>query len=221
MIEWNWEYSLEILPALIKALRVTVFATFVGMSLALFLGLLLALGRRSRFRILSLPVSGFIEFVRTTPLLVQLYFLFYVLPNYGILLSPFEAGFIGLGVHYSTYLSEVYRAGIEAVPREQWEAATALNFSWKKTWTRIILPQTVPPMLPVFGNYLIAMFKETPLLAAITVIELLETAKTFGDITFQYLEPFTIVGLLFLVLSYSSALIIRRLEGRFVKNPGT
>jgi polar amino acid transport system permease protein len=217
MIEWDWEYSLEILPDLIKALRITVFAALVGMTLAMIFGLLLALGRRSKFKVLSLPIGGFIEFVRTTPLLVQLYFLFYVLPHYGILLSPFEAGFIGLGLHYSTYLSEVYRAGIEAIPRDQWEAAIALNFSWRKTWTRIILPQALPPMLPVFGNYFIAMFKETPLLAAITVIELLETAKTFGDITFKYLEPFTMVGLLFLALSYPSALLIRRLEARFVK----
>jgi polar amino acid transport system permease protein len=214
MIEWDWNFSWVVFPQLLKALRVTIYATIVGMALAMIFGLLLALGRRSKYRILSLPIGGLIEFVRTTPLLVQLYFLFYVLPKYGLVLSPLTAGFIGLGLHYSTYLSEVYRAGIEAIPREQWEAAVALNFSRSKTWIKIILPQAIPPMLPVFGNYFITMFKETPLLASITVIELLDTAKTLGDNSFRYLEPFTIVGLLFLALSYPSALLVRRLEAR-------
>lgn len=215
MFKFNWEYALSILPALLRATTVTVYATISGMALATLLGLLVALGRRSQSRLVSRLLGAFVEFVRSTPLLVQLYFLFYVLPKYGITLSPFLTGLIGLGAHYSAYTSEVYRAGIEAVPREQWEAATALNFSRRHTWTSIILPQAVPPMIPALGNYLIAMFKETPQLSAITVVELLTTAKMEASHTFMYTEPLSLVGLIFLALSYPSGLLLRRLENYF------
>jgi polar amino acid transport system permease protein len=212
---FNWDYALSVLPILLRATLVTVYATISGMALATVLGLLVALARRSQSKLVSRLVSGFVEFVRSTPLLVQLYFLFYVLPKYGLTLSPFLTGLIGLGVHYSAYTSEVYRAGIEAVPRGQWEAATALNFSRRHTWTSVILPQAVSPMIPALGNYLIAMFKETPQLSAITVVELLATAKREASHTFMYTEPFTLVGLIFLALSYPSALLMRRLEDYF------
>lgn len=215
MFRFNWEYALSILPALLRATTVTVYATISGMALATVLGLLVALGRRSRSRLMSQLLGGFVEFVRSTPLLVQLYFLFYVLPRYGLTLSPFLTGLLGLGVHYSAYTSEVYRAGIDAVPREQWEAATALNFSRRHTWTSIILPQAVLPMIPALGNYLIGMFKETPQLSAITVVELLTIAKMEASHTFMYTEPLSLVGLIFLALSYPSALLVRRLEDYF------
>jgi polar amino acid transport system permease protein len=212
---WDWEFAILIFPELLKAMWVTIAATFVGFIIAIFLGLLLTLGRRSRIAPLSWGAGGFVEFVRSTPLLVQLYFIFYVLPVVsGISLSPFVAGVLGLGLHYSTYLSEVYRAGIESVPRGQWEASTALNFSSVQTWRRIILPQAIPPVLPMFGNYLIVMFKETPILSAITLVEMLLTAKIIGAQSFKYLEAFTIVGLLFLLLSYPAALLVRRFEVR-------
>lgn len=209
---WDWEFALSILPELLKAVRITFSATFFGFALAAVAGLLLAFARRSSFKPLSWAAGAFVEFVRSTPLLVQLYFIFYVLPQHGLRLSPFTAGVLGLGLHYSTYLSEVYRAGIDSVPRGQWEAARALNFSPLSTWTRIILPQAVPTVLPVLGNYLIAMFKETPLLSAITLVELLQTAKEIGSQWFRYLEPYTIVGLLFLLLSYLASLLVRRME---------
>lgn len=212
--DWDWAYAVDILPRLLVATRITIAATVVGFLLALIVGLLLALARRSSLRVVSWPATAFIEFVRSTPLLVQLYFLFFILPRFGVALSPFVTGVIGLGLHYGTYLSEVYRAGIGSVPRGQWEAARALNFSARYTWTRVILPQAIPPMVPAFGNYFIVMFKETPLLSAITVVELLQTAKIIGARSFRYVEPYTLVGLIFLVLSYPSALLIRRLEAR-------
>lgn len=153
-----------------------------------------------------------VEFIRSTPLLVQLFFIFYVLPEIGISLSPFVAGVAGLGLHYSTYLAEVYRSGIKAVPKGQWEASTALNFSKLQVWTRVILPQAIPPVVPMLGNYFIVMFKETPLLSAITLVEMMQTAKMIGSSSFRYLEAFTIVGILFLLLSYPSSLVVRRLE---------
>lgn len=209
---FNWAYAYSILPDLLKALVITIQATIIGMGIATVLGLLLALGRRSKNRILSTLTGALVEFVRTTPLLVQLYFLFYVLPNFGINLSPLLTGFLGLGLHYSAYTSEVYRAGIDAVSKEQWEASIALNFSPLRTWTSIILPQAIPPMVPALGNYLIAMFKDTPQLSAITVVEILTTAKIEASHTFRYLEPFTMVGGLFMLLSYPSSMLVRKLE---------
>lgn len=211
---WNGSYAWQVLPRLLQALPVTVAATAVAFVLALVVGLALALGRRSRFRPLVWCVNGFVTFVRNTPPLVQLFFLFYVLPGFGLALSPFAAGTLGLGLHYSTYLSEVFRAGIDAVPRGQWEAATALNFTRAQTWRRIILPQAIPPVVPVLGNYLIVLFKETPLLAAITLVEMAQTAKILGSASFRYLEPFTLVGVLFLLVSLPAAAGVRRLEAR-------
>lgn len=209
---WNWDFALSILPDLLQAMWVTLTATLVAFLLAVVIGLLFALGKRSSFKPLSRVIGGLVEFIRSTPMLVQLFFIFYVLPEYGISLSPFLAGVLGLGLHYSTYLSEVYRSGIDAVPRGQWEAGTALNFSKMQIWFKIILPQAILPVLPVFGNYLIVMFKETPILSAITLVEMMSTAKMIGSESFRYLEPFTIVGLLFFILSYPSALLVRRVE---------
>jgi polar amino acid transport system permease protein len=216
----DWQYTIEILPELLWALRITLQATLTGFAVAVVLGLFLALARRSEAKILSRPAGWLVEFVRSTPLLVQLYFLFFILPRYGINLSPFITGLIGLGVHYSAYTSEIYRAGIDAVPRGQWEAATALSFSRRHTWTSVVLPQAVPPMIPALGNYLIAMFKDTPQLGAITFVEILLRAKIIASHSFRYTEPYTIVGLLFFILSYPSALIVRRLERRFGKSTG-
>lgn len=213
-MNFDWGFALEILPELGPALWITVQATAAGTSIALTLGLVLALMRRSRTPLLAWAAAGFVEFVRSTPLLVQLYFLFYVLPDLGFKLSPFATGALGLGLHYSTYCSEVYRAGIESIPRGQWEAAAALNLSGMRTLTHIIVPQAIPPVIPALGNYVIAMFKDTPLLSAITVLELLQTAKIIGAETFRYVEPLTLVGLLFLAMSLASAAAIRRLEGR-------
>ncbi|EGK12247.1 ectoine/hydroxyectoine ABC superfamily ATP binding cassette transporter, membrane protein [Desmospora sp. 8437] len=213
-MDWNWDFTWnEVLPELLSVLHVTIEATFGAFAFALVFGLILALGRRSPHRWISWPTYGFVEFFRTTPLLVQLYFIFFVFPDlFGLTLPPLAAGILGLGIHYSTYLSEVYRAGIESVPKGQWEAATALNFSpWQK-WRSIILPQAVRPVVPVMGNYLIVLFKETPLLAAISVGELLGTAQSIGSNTFRYLEPITLVGIFFLILSYPTSLLVKRLE---------
>ena len=120
---------------------------------------------------------------------------------------------LALGLHYATYCSEVYRAGLEAVPRGQWEAAIALNLSPCAHLSDIILPQAIPPIVPALGNYLIGMFKETPLLSAIAVIELMQTAKIIGSETFRYLEPITMVGVFFLVMSLVSSAGVRRVEG--------
>ena len=212
---FDFEYIAEILPDLLEGLVITVQASLAGFAVALILGLLFALGRRSENNWLSQPIGAVVEFVRSTPLLVQLFFFFYVLPRYGIRLGPFIIGTIALGLHYGTYTSEVYRAGIDAVEQGQWEAATALNFSPVDVWVRIILPQSIPPMVPALGNYMVAMFKESAQLSAITVAELLNTAQTIGTRNFAYLEPITLAGVLYFAISYPSSLIVQRLEARY------
>jgi polar amino acid transport system permease protein len=213
----DWKFAWEILPQLLQGLVVTIKASVLAFALAAVVGLLLALGRRSESRWLSRPIAGLVEFVRSTPILVQLFFFFYVLPRYGFRLPPLVVGIFVLGLHSSTYTSEVYRGGIDAVPRAQWEAARALNFSQSHTWTRIILPQAIPPMVPALANYLNGMFKESAQLSAITVVELLLKARIIGTHSFRFLEPITMVGILFFLISYLSALLIQRLEVRLAK----
>ncbi|RBL83108.1 ectoine/hydroxyectoine ABC transporter permease subunit EhuD [Streptomyces cavourensis] len=217
---FDWSFALEILPTLGSALIITIQATVLGMLVAVTLGLALALLRRSRLAIVSLPTAFVIEFVRSTPLLVQMYFLFYVMPLTGVQMSPLATGIVALGLHYATYCAEVYRAGIEAVPRGQLEAARALNMSPWRTAVGVVLPQAIPPVVPALGNYLVAMFKDTPLLSAITVVELLQQSKMIGSSTFRYTEPLTLVGALFLALSLVAAWGVRGLEARLQRYGG-
>ncbi|MGC1429312.1 MAG: ABC transporter permease subunit, partial [Albidovulum sp.] len=133
-MEWDWDFSIQILPQLWEGVKVTLQATIMGTIIAMALGLALAIARRSKNLWLARPVGFFAELVRGTPLLVQLYFLFYILPDLGILLSPLMAGVVGLGIHYATYTAEVYRAGIEAIPSGQWEASKATNLTARQTW---------------------------------------------------------------------------------------
>jgi polar amino acid transport system permease protein len=219
MIAFDWQYAWRVLPELGRGLVVTIEATVLGMLLAVSFGLALALMRRAQSRIIAWPAAAFVEFVRSTPLLVQLYFLFYVLPDAGLRMSPLATGVLALGLHYATYCSEVYRAGLEGIPKEQWEAATALNLGPWRTMVAVILPQAIPPVIPALGNYLIAMFKDTPLLSAITVLEMLQRAKIVSAESFRYVEPLTIVGLAFLLVSLIAAIPVRRLE-RNLRTPG-
>lgn len=214
-MEWDWNFVWRIMPTMIEGVKITILATILGSALAAAVGLVIALLRRSPNKLVSRPVGFFAEFIRGTPLLVQLYFLFYVLPSAGILLSPLVAGVIGLGLHYGTYAAEVYRAGIDNVPRGQWEAAKACNLTPGQTWLHVVLPQAIPPMIPALANYFIAMFKETPLLSAITVLELMNQARSIANTNYRYIEPITLVGVFFLVISLVSVFGLRWLERRY------
>jgi polar amino acid transport system permease protein len=220
-MHWDWEFSIQILPQLWEGVKVTVQATTLGTMIAMTLGLLLAIARRSVSVWISRPVGFFVEFIRGTPLLVQLYFLFYILPDLGLLLSPLTAGVVGLGLHYSTYTAEVYRAGIDAIPSGQWEASKATNLTVNQTWIHIIIPQAIPPMIPALANYFVAMFKETPLLAAITVLELMNQARSVANYHYKYVEPMTMVGLFFLAVSIPSVILLRKLEARYAPTDDT
>ncbi len=218
MYGFHWDlssplaFAWSILPIILIGLTVTLEATALGFAFSLIIGLGLALLRRARARWIAWPTALVIEFIRDTPLLVQLFFLYYVLPQYGVLLPAFLTGALALGVQYSAYMSEVYRAGLDAVPRGQIEAAAALNLSRARAYRSIIIPQAIPRIIPAMGNYLVSMIKDTPILSIVTVMEMLGLARIIGDRTFRYLIPLTLVGALFLILSMSAAAAVRRLE---------
>lgn len=207
---WSWSNAAAVLPELLDGLRITVFATVVGMIIAAVLGLFVAIVRRSGLKIVTIPVGFLTEFIRSTPLLVQLVFanlLFTQFPSLAV-------GCVVLGIHYATYMSEVYRAGIDAVPKGQWEAAIALDLPRRRTWSAVILPQAIRNTLPGLGNYAISMFKETPFLAFIYVVEMYAAAQEYGGQNFRYIEAITLAGLLFLLVSYPTSLLVRRMENR-------
>ncbi|MFL1381205.1 MULTISPECIES: ectoine/hydroxyectoine ABC transporter permease subunit EhuD [unclassified Nocardiopsis] len=207
---WDFEWTFRVLPDLMRGLAVTIQATLLGYLIALVLGLAIAMVRR--VPVVGTIVHAVMEFIRTTPLLVQLVFVFALAPS---TVSALTVGIVVLGVHYAAYTAEVYRSGIEGVAKGQWEAATALSLPASRTWGAVVLPQAIRKVIPALGNYLIAMFKDTPLLLAITVVELLATARQVGSSDFRIVEAYTVVGFLFLLVSVPSAIIIRRLERRY------
>jgi len=214
---WDWAYAWSCLPALLDAARITVLAALGGGALAAVLGLAWALACDAPG--LRLPARAGLQLVRNTPLLVQLYLLYYGLPHLGLSPGPLAIGVAGLGLHYASYAAEVYRAGLGSVPVGQDEAARTLGLSSWQRFIRVRLPQAIPPVLPALGSLLVALFKETPVLAAITVIELLGQAKLLGAESFRYIEPMTLVGAIFLVVSLSAALPLAWLERRLNRKP--
>jgi polar amino acid transport system permease protein len=213
-VKWDWNAVSDFMPHFWDGLLVTLEALALGSLISFGLGLVWTLLMRTPTRLVRWPVGIVTEFVRNTPLLVQLFFLFYVLPEWGLTFSALTTGVVAIGLHYSTYTMQVYRAGIEAVPVGQWEAATALNLPLRRTWTVVILPQAVRRVVPALGNYVISMLKDTPLLMAITVLEMLGEARLFAQQNFQFTEPLTVIGVAFIVISYLASLALRALERR-------
>lgn len=212
-MHWDFEFTVEILPKMLWATVNTLVAAGLGYAIAAVIGLLFALAQRTPFQSLTYLIREVVEFIRSTPLVVQIFFVYYVGPEYGLSLSPWVAGMIAIGLHYAAYLSEVYRGGIESVPKGQWEACTAINLSTMQTYWRIVLPQALPPSVAGMGNYLVSIFKDTPMLSVIGVAELMQAATAVGGQNYRYLEPYTIVGLIFLIISLTSASGIRWFEG--------
>jgi len=212
MFDWRWDFTFEILPQLLWATMNTLLAAGIGYGIALVLGLVLALAQRTPYRPLTLMVREIVEFIRSTPLVLQIFFVFYVGPQFGIRLDPWTSGMIAIGLHYAAYLSEVYRAGLDSIPKGQWEACRALNLSPRRTYFRIIIPQALPASLPGMGNYLVGIFKDTPMLSVIGVAELMHTANALGSETYRFLEPYTMVGVIFLAISLPTAAGLRLFE---------
>ena len=211
---WDNAFAWSILPELLRGLWVTVQVTLLGTAIAMVVGLLIAVVRFSRIPVVSKLFGFLVELLRGTPLLVQAYIAFFVLPAYGIRFSAMVTGVLVIGLNYSAYTAEVYRAGIADVPVGQWEAATALSLPHSRTWVRVVLPQALRSVVPMLGNYLIQMFKDSAVLFAITVYELMGHAQAVGSSSYRYLEPLTLTGLLFLLVSYPASQLVRILERR-------
>ena len=211
---WDWGFALECLPMLGQGLLVTLQVTSTATVIFLSLGLVIALMQRSCPKWINVPFGFVTEFIRRTPLLVQLYFVFFVLPEFNIVIPPLTAGFVVMGIHYSTYAAMIYGAGIDNVDRGQWDASTALNYSRSHVWVHIILPQAIPPMIPALANLLIGMFKESALLTAITVMELMGETRLLANENYRYYEPMTLAGLIYLSISVPAALATKALERR-------
>jgi polar amino acid transport system ATP-binding protein len=207
--EWRWDFAIEILPNMLWATLNTILAAGIGYAIAAIMGLIFLLGQRTPIKIVNIINREIVEFIRSTPLLIQLFFVYFVLPQFGITLSAWVCGMITIGLHFGTYLSEVYRGALEGVPKTQWEACRALNFSTFYTYRKIVLPQAFPIAIPGMGNYLVGIFKDTPLLSTIGVAELFHAATAVGGYHYRYLEPYTIVGIIFLTLSIPAAIWIR------------
>jgi polar amino acid transport system permease protein len=196
-------------PALLQGLGLTVGMTFGSMAIALVLGLLLALGRISHSAWLRAPVAAFVELIRGSPLLLQLFYIYYVLPAFGLRLTPIEAGLLGLGINYGAYLSEVFRAGI------------ALGMSGAQTLRLVILPQAWRIVIPPTGNYFVSLFKDTALVSTISIAELMFQGQLIASDTFRYMRIYSIVFVIYVVISIPASMGVRWLERHFNRSAAT
>lgn len=213
---WDNQFVISILPDLLAGFGLTLQITFLGFLISLVVGLLVAILRYLQIPVISHLATFYVSFVRGTPLLVQAYIAYFVLPYFGLAFDPLPTGIVVLGLNYSAYTAEVYRSGIEQLPKGQWEAGKALSLPPARMWIRIVVPQAIRPIIPVLGNYLIMMFKDSAILSSITILELMGTSMQIGSNYYRYLEPITIAGLLYLLVSFPCSLLIRRLEHRLV-----
>jgi len=210
----NFEVLSEYGGALLAGLALTVELTFIVILLALVLAIPVALMRLSPNLALRTLAGIYVEVIRGTPLLLQLVYIYYVLPSIGINLNPIIAAIVGLTLNYTAYMSEVYRGGILAVARNQWEAAATVGMTRAKAFRRIILPQALKIVTPTLGNYFISLFKDTALASVVTVQELTFTGQIISARSYQYFTIYTATGILYLAVGYPSSLFVRWLEKR-------
>ena len=209
------QHSREFLPILLEGAIVTVQVTVLAFLLSSALGLVLALCKLSPLRAVSWTASTVINVIRGLPIIVQLFYIYFVLPDLGIQLSAFQAGVIGLGIAYSAYQAENFRAGIEAVDPGQREAALAMGMSPALLMRRVVLPQAFRIALPPYGNTLVMMLKDSSLVSTITVAEMTRAGQLIASSTFQNMTVYTLVALLYLAMSLPLVWGLRRLERRF------
>ena len=210
----NFEVVADYWQVFLRGLGITVLLTLSTMVLATVLAIPVALARMSEFRLIRWPANVFVEFMRATPLILQLIYIYYVLPTAGIKLNPITAAITGLTLHYSAYLSEVFRGGIQSIPKGQTEAALALGLSYWLAFRKVVLPQALRAVLPTLGNYLISLFKDTSLASVVTVQELMFSGQIIAARNFQYFTVYTITAILYFSVCYPSGQVVRVLEER-------
>lgn len=209
--------ALDFLPILLKGAVVTVQVTAGSFLLSSVIGLLLALMMVSKVRAISLIAIGVVNVIRGLPIIVQLFYIYFVLPDFGIQLTAFQAGVIGLGIAYSAYQAENFRAGIQAIHQGQIEAAESLGMRGAMVMRRVVLPQAFRIALPPYGNTLVMMLKDSSLVSTITVAEMTRAGQLIASSTFENMTVYTLVALLYLALSLPLGYALRRLEARIGK----
>ena len=214
MGNFDWAVIVEWGPSLLLGMGVTVLFTLGGLALGLVIGVIVAVLALSRHAIPRLCARIFVDAVRGTPLLLQLFILYYAMPSIGLKLSAPVAGVLGLGINAGAYLAEIFRAGIEAVPRQHVQAARSLGMSARQTFVRIELPQAVGLVLPPLANEMISLVKSTSLISTISIGELLRSGQIAVSITFAPLEIYLVVALFYLAINLSLSSLVRILETR-------
>lgn len=208
---FDFSFAVRIVPLVLDGIGNTVLVAVLSFVGATALGFLWEILRRSHWFVR--PIAQFIvDAIRSTPALVQIYFLFFVLPYYGITLPALFVGVFGLSLYYSGYISEVFKAGIDAIPIGQTEAAQSLGLDWVDTLVFVVTPQMLRNIAAPLGAYSISILKSTPLLAVIAVPEMLGSAFDVASDTYRYAEPMFVAGILFLVLALVAVFVVGRLE---------
>jgi polar amino acid transport system permease protein len=213
-VTWDWTYAANIMPELLFGVLVTVLITVGCSAIALAGGLLIAIAQMNSGRAGHLAIRVVIEFFRGVPILVFLYFGFYALPQIGILLPGYAVGVLVLGVVYAAYCSEVYRGALMIIPSGLRDAAAALGLSTFATWYLVLIPIAVRNSLPALLNYVLVLYKQSSFLFAIGVPVLLAQAQLAGYQSFRYLEPYTITGVLYVLMNVPFVLYQRRFNIR-------
>ena len=214
MIEESLQLALDSAPFLLKGAYFTVFLSLGGMFFGLLIGFGLALMRLSAIKLLSWTARVYVSFFRGTPLLVQLFMIYYGLPQLGIELDPLPAALIGFSLNMAAYACEILRAAISSIDRGQWEAAASIGMTRGQAMRRAILPQAARTALPPLGNSFISLVKDTALAATIQVPELFRQAKLITARTFEIFTMYLAAALIYWVLASALAHLQNRLEAR-------
>lgn len=209
-----WRDTTEFLPILMSGVALTIIVTIGSLLLSTALGLIWALMRVSGIGVLTGFSAGLINVIRGIPIIVLLFYLYFVMPEFGVTLSALQAAILGLGIAYSAYQAENFRAGIEAIDKGQIEAAQAIGMGWWQTMRRVVLPQAVKIVLPPYGNVMIMMLKDSSQASTITVAELALQGKLIASSTFKNTSVFTLVALMYLTMSIPLILLVRHFEKR-------
>jgi polar amino acid transport system permease protein len=204
----------EFLPILLQGVWLTILVTIGSLILSTILGLLWALMRVSGVRALALLSAGLINVIRGIPIIVLLFYLYFVMPDFGVAMTALQAAILGLGIAYSAYQAENFRAGIEAIDKGQIEAAQTIGMGWWLTMRRVVLPQAVRIVLPPYGNIMIMLLKDSSQASTITVAELALQGKLIASSTFKNTSVFTLVALMYLTMSIPLILVVRHFEKR-------
>ncbi|SNS96761.1 ectoine/hydroxyectoine ABC transporter permease subunit EhuC [Antarctobacter heliothermus] len=195
------EVLVEFFPLLLKGATVTIQLTVVSAVIALVISFVVGLARLSRYRVVRVLSVIYLEFFRGTSALVQMFFMFYVLPLFGLTLAPFAAGFLACGMNLGSYGSEVVRGAIKSVGKPQREAALSLNYTTFQLYRHVLIPQAIPMMIPPFGNLLIELMKLTAVASLITISDLTFAAQIVRAQTGLTLEPFLLILVVYFLIA--------------------